>query len=131
MLTLLIVLTVAMAGCLPSEDETLGDLSGFGTTGFAGIPGEGTPLNLTAVEGNGRVTLDWQIVHGSNFYSIYRELSPGVTKSSAPLTFVSVAGYLDGGLTNGTTYYYVVTATDSSGESNESNEVSATPFGAP
>src|SRR5207244_5171245 len=53
--------------------------------------------------------------------------------SAGPYTTSSTAGtvtgttYTDNGVTNGTTYYYVVTAVNSSGESGNSNEASATP----
>jgi fibronectin type 3 domain-containing protein len=42
---------------------------------------------------------------------------------------VTTASATDTGLTNGTTYYYVVTAVNSSGESGNSNQASATPNG--
>jgi cellulose 1,4-beta-cellobiosidase len=39
--------------------------------------------------------------------------------------------FVDGGVTNGTTYFYVVTAVNAGGESPSSNEASATPVGPP
>jgi hypothetical protein len=44
-------------------------------------------------------------------------------------TPTSSASYIDTGLTNGTTYYYVVSALNSVGESTNSTQVSATPTG--
>ena len=47
--------------------------------------------------------------------------------AASPLLNSSVA-YTNSGLANGTTYYYVVTATGSGGVSGNSPEASATPF---
>jgi fibronectin type 3 domain-containing protein len=56
------------------------------------------------------------------------------TVAGGPYTTVkspSATSYTDTGLTNGTTYYYVVTAVNSAGESGNSSQVSATPQAAP
>ena len=62
---------------------------------------------------------------------MYRSLSPSVPLTS-PInggTLVSGTTYSDGGRTNGTPYYYVVTAVDTStNQSVASNEVNATPL---
>ncbi|MFD2671955.1 Kelch repeat-containing protein [Marinicrinis sediminis] len=83
------------------------------------------PLNLTANAGNQQVVLNWEAVTDAIGYNVKRS-----TTSGGPYTTVatSLAGttYTDANLTNGTTYYYVVTAIDQV-ESTYSNEVSATP----
>jgi len=43
------------------------------------------------------------------------------------VTFSVRTSYINSGLTNGTTYYYVVSAVNSAGESGNSSQVSATP----
>ena len=81
-----------------------------------------------AEEGNGTISLAWDSVPGATGYNVYRSpLSGGgwVKANNSPLTSTE---FIDSGLQNARTYYYVVTAVDSSGnESAHSNEVSAQP----
>ncbi|MCP1306962.1 hypothetical protein [Paenibacillus tyrfis] len=89
------------------------------------VPGS-FPSNLTATGGDATVTLNWNSVYRANGYNIKRATTPG-----GPYTTVAsdVYGstYTDTTVTNGTTYYYVVTANNPDGESANSNEASATP----
>lgn len=89
-------------------------------------PAIGGPLNLTAGTGDSQVTLSWSAVTGATGYNVKRSTTAG-----GPYTTVgsNVAGviHVDTGLTNGTTYYYVVTALNGTNESGNSNEASATP----
>jgi hypothetical protein len=87
------------------------------------------PVGLTIVPGNAAVQLDWN--HGSegsaNFtFTVFRSMVAGgpYTEVASGLT---ASDHTDSGLNNGTTYYYIVTANNSSGESLPSLEVSATP----
>lgn len=84
------------------------------------------PTNLTATAGNAQVSLNWSAASGSTSYVLER-----ATTSGGPYTVVSsnitATSYTDSGLTNGTTYYYVVQAENAGGTSNNSNEASATP----
>ncbi|OMF08401.1 hypothetical protein BK127_28770 [Paenibacillus sp. FSL H7-0331] len=86
------------------------------------------PINLAATAGNAQVTLNWTTVDGATGYNIKRSTTAG-----GPYTTIAsnVYGspYTDTTVTNGTKYYYVVTALNSSGESGNSNEASATPQG--
>jgi beta-galactosidase len=84
-----------------------------------------TPLNLTAVTGNSRASLRWDISFGADGYYLKRS-----TVSGGPYTTIAnytAVGFLDTGLANGTTYYYVVSAVNAYGESANSAEVSVTP----
>lgn len=87
-------------------------------------PGSG-PANLLAVPGDAQVTLSWSAVSGATQYHVKRSLIPG-----GPYTDIATptaTSYTDTGLTNGRTYYYVVSAQLAAGQSGLSNEASATP----
>ncbi|MCZ6689140.1 MAG: hypothetical protein O7H41_06015 [Planctomycetota bacterium] len=94
------------------------------------------PAVVAASPGDSEATITWNLVVGATSYSIYRATAPGVTKSNYTSlpggTLIAGVGspHLDSLLLNGTTYYYVVTATNVTGESAESMEVSATPVSA-
>ena len=92
------------------------------------------PTGLAATPQNSQVSLDWSDNSEPDLsgYDVHRSASPGgpYTKVNGPL--VSTSDYVDTGLTNGTTYYYVVTAVDTgSNESGNSSEASATPEATP
>ena len=83
------------------------------------------PAGLTASAGNGQVMLSWTASAGATSYNVKRSSTngSGYTQIGAPAT----TNFADSGLTNGTTYYYVVTAVNTAGESGNSNQASATP----
>jgi fibronectin type 3 domain-containing protein len=86
-----------------------------------------TPTGLTTTPGNNLVTLSWNAAAGATSYNIYRSMSPGGEGSTPYKTGVTATSFTDIGLTNGTTYYYQVSAVNSIGQSGKSAEVSATP----
>ena len=85
------------------------------------------PSSLTATAGNGQVALAWGAVTGAASYNVYRGTSAGGEAAAPVATGLTSASYTDTGLTNGTKYFYVVTAVNGGGESAKSNEASATP----
>jgi hypothetical protein len=87
------------------------------------------PASLNATPGNNQVALSWAASAGATSYHVKRSLSSG--GSYTTVATVSATSYTDTGLTNGVTYYYVVTALNASGESGNSPEASATPNLAP
>jgi fibronectin type 3 domain-containing protein len=89
------------------------------------------PTGLTAAPGNMKVTLTWTASPGAASYNVYRGTSPGGEGPSPLATGVTTTSFSDSGLTDGTTYYYQVTAVNSAGESVRSGEVSATPVAPP
>ena len=106
--------------------------AGCASTGYNGGGGGGAkttvpaaPMGLTAAAGNAQVTLNWTASSGSTGYYVKRS-----TTSGGPYTQISTqaaASDTDTGLTNGTKYYYVVSAYNSAGQSANSAEVNATP----
>ena len=85
------------------------------------------PLNVISAGGNGQVSLSWEKEGGATTYHVYWSTKAGVNKQTGTKISDVSSIYYHTGLTNGTTYYYVVTAANQYGESSESQEVSATP----
>lgn len=98
------------------------------TASSAALPAR--PVGLTAAAGNTTVTLNWDDVPGATSYRVYWSTSPGVTTANASFT-CTTSPCTHSGRTNGTTYYYAVTALISALESALSAEVSATPAAVP
>ncbi len=92
------------------------------------------PTNLVATLGEEQVSLDWDNNSENDIdgYNVYRSLTSGSGYSKINGSLVENSDYLDTGLTNNTTYYYVVTAVDlGNNESSYSNEDYATPTDLP
>ncbi len=88
------------------------------------------PTNLTAIAGDGSVSLDWDDNTESSLagYNLYRALVPGISYSMVNTEPVTSSDYTDSDVSNGTKYYYKVKATDNGGtESESSNVVVVTP----
>ncbi|WP_088105416.1 pectate lyase [Halalkalibacter urbisdiaboli] len=85
-----------------------------------------SPKGLTATIGDQKVELNWISAKGASSYNIKRS-----TNEDGPYEIiqsnVSETRYVDSQLVNDQTYYYVVSAVNSFGESKNSNQVSATP----
>ncbi len=98
-------------------------------------PTSTTPSNLMATPGTAQITLTWAgVLPVPTSYNIYRSTTnPNPTPGGAGVTLIATipgngqTSYLDKGLTNGTTYYYVVTALYGTNETGPSNTASATP----
>jgi hypothetical protein len=94
----------------------------------------GLVSGLTATPGNGQVALSWSPVSGATSYNVYYSTNPNV----APTAVSNLVGTLSQmgltntsttitGLTNQTTWYFIVTAVTTNGESSPSTTVSAMP----
>ncbi|MCI0563351.1 MAG: fibronectin type III domain-containing protein, partial [Nitrososphaera sp.] len=86
------------------------------------------PTGLTATGGDTQVTLNWNdnVEADLSVYLVYRGTTPGGPYSQVASSTQSQ--FTDIGLTNGTTYYYVVSAVDlGNNESASSTEAAATP----
>jgi hypothetical protein len=83
------------------------------------------PTNLTATADYGQVVLTWTASPGATNYNVKRS---GV--SGGPYTIIGTTTgttFTDHNVINGTTYYYVVSASNTGGQGPNSAEVSATP----
>jgi hypothetical protein len=114
------------------HDQTLSGLS-------TPLPDVGTvaPTGLTAQGGNGQVSLSWVAPSGGGAaatgYNVYAGTAPG-HESGTPIngtTPVTGTNYAATGLSNGTRYYFEITAFNPSGEGSPSGEASATPMAGP
>jgi len=86
------------------------------------------PTSVSAVSGNALVTIDWDDdVVGATSYNLYFSTTAGVTKATGTKVENATAPFVHSPVTNGTTYYYVVTAVGAGGEGVESAQTSATP----
>ncbi len=90
------------------------------------------PLGFVAIPSDQQVVLDWDNNTESDLagYHVYRSLSSGgpYDQVSPTSSLLTASNFTDLGLTNGTTYYYVVRAIDNGGnQSTYSREASATP----
>jgi fibronectin type 3 domain-containing protein len=105
--------------------DNFGDVVGFAP------PLPGVPTGLGATPGNNSVSLSWTASSDAATYNVKRSTTSGsgyVTVGTTTAPTVAFANSVLGG----TTYYYVVSAVNGTGESADSSEVSATPtFAAP
>lgn len=88
-------------------------------------PPPNAPTILTVTTNFGQVTLTWSMINTATNYNVKRsQISGGPYSLVASTTATS---YTDTNVVNGTTYYYVVSALNATGESPNSTEVSAMP----
>jgi len=91
---------------------------------FSSIPL--APLDFTASAGNAQVVLSWNSSIGATSYNLERAID-----SNGPYTTIAPSltnnNYIDNSVSNGITYYYVVTAVNSAGQSANSTQASASP----
>src|SRR3989338_269327 len=100
---------------------------GGGTTDTTGSA-PSAPTGVLATAGSGQVSISWSSVSGATSYNIYWSTSSGVTKTTGTKISSATSPYTHTGRTNGTVYYYVVTAVNDNGEGGESAEVPVTPW---
>ena len=84
------------------------------------------PTGLQATGGNAQVSLSWNASTGAASYNVKRSTTNGGPYNTA-VASPTVTNYTDTTVTNGTTYYYVVSAVNTVGQSANSAQASATP----
>lgn len=114
------VFAATASGMTYTFTAATGSLAITGASVPAGIPA--APV-LTATAADGSVSLSWTATGSA--YTLFRSTTAGAGHTQVLAT--SATSHVDSGLTNGTTYYYYVIATNDAGTSPASAEVSATP----
>ena len=128
-----VALLFAGDGTLTIGNPIVPVLQRFGVTIEGQPPGDGppgAPTGLNALAGAGSVALSWNAPAfdgGSPIsnYRVYRGTSPGAVSFHANAG--TTTSYADTSVSNGTTYYYKVSAENGNGEGPLSNEANATP----
>jgi len=90
----------------------------------SGLP-PATPAGLAATPGVGQAQLTWNAAAGAASYNIKRSTTSGGSYTTIGTS--TVHNFTDTTATGGTTYYYVVSSVNDTGESANSGEASATP----
>jgi hypothetical protein len=115
-----------VASALDSAGESVNSAQ-VSAAPVASVTTPAVPTGLAATAGNALVSLSWSASSGATSYHVKRATASGgpYTQIAAPAS----ATYADTALTNGTAYYYVISAVNSAGESANSAPVTATPTG--
>ncbi|WP_160164577.1 DUF5010 domain-containing protein [Pedosphaera parvula] len=108
-----------LSGSTPSSRK----LDGFLGAAVATVPA--TPTGLATTAGNSSAKLTWAPVLGAAGYNVKRATASAGPYMNAVISATTNA--VDTDLVNGTTYYYVITAFNGTGESPGSTEISLTP----
>lgn len=96
-------------------------------SGCSGTNSFDPPSGVAVTVSASRIELHWKSVSSIIGYNVYRSTTSGpVSTKSAIATGLTSTSYLDSSAIPGTTYYYQVTAFNSTGDSTPSSEVSAT-----
>jgi parallel beta-helix repeat protein len=127
-----LMLLVALGGCLDGGDDGTGPDDGGDNGGQIGALQNPTGVIITEVE-DGSLTIEWNPVSGATSYNIY--WTDDIVSVGTPAYGEKIAGvsspYTHTGLTNGATYFYIVTSAKGGDESDkyDASEVAATPPG--
>jgi hypothetical protein len=112
---------ITVTGLPPGDWASFCEFRVFGTA----ITVPSAPALLQATGGYGLVTLSWAGSTGAANYNVGRSTRSG---AETTITNTTATNYTDLGLSNGTTYYYVVSAGNLLGQSGNSIEASAMPL---
>ena len=121
-LTILMFGSLLLAGGCGSSGGSGSSGGGDGNSGGSAL---GVPSGIVATAGNAQVSLVWGVVNGATSYNVKRSTTSG--GPYAQMSEPTSASYVDNSVTNGTKYFYVVSAVDAAGQSGNSAEASATP----
>ncbi|MBE5983191.1 MAG: hypothetical protein E7248_07820 [Paenibacillaceae bacterium] len=97
-----------------------------GMVKYSGFTMEELTTALKSNGGDSKVNLTWDAVTDATSYTVKRSTTPGGPYTPIA-TDVKDTMYIDTDVSNGTTYYYIITAIVAGRGSGNSNEASATP----
>ncbi len=118
-----IVTAVSSAG----EGEASDEVSATTDAASAPIPTlPGVPTGVIATGGTKQVTVSWPAVTGATSYNRLLVGHEWVTKATGTKIAGATSPTVQNGLTDNTTYYYIVTAVNGAGEGDPSVQVAAT-----
>ncbi len=126
------VFTTALTAATGTFQATVTTFSGSASIPITISQQSVAPSNLTVQDGNQQVILDWDDYAQPNFegFHVYRGTASGGPYTRLTTSLITTSYFRDQTVTNGTTYYYVVTATQLGfSESGLSNQVQAAPQG--
>jgi len=126
--TISMAATVYAGLAVTSHDATTACTATFDNVTVPGWPPLAlppTPTGLSGVADNGQATLIWSGSTNATSYNVKRSTINGSAYST--IANVAATNRTDLGLTNGTTYYYVVSAVNPTGESTNSVQLALTP----
>ena len=83
------------------------------------------PTALTAKAGNGSATLSWTASSAASSYEVFQGSTAGGESTVPVSTGISGTSVVIGGLSNGSSYFFIVKAVNDGGESAKSNEAKA------
>jgi fibronectin type 3 domain-containing protein len=117
-----------MVTALNGAGESIASTVASATTAAAQpiVVAPAAPASLIAAGGTNQVSVSWGAVASATSYNVYYSTSNGVTKNTGTKIANATSPMVQTGLAAGTTYYYVVTAVNSAGESAASVQVAAT-----
>lgn len=86
------------------------------------------PTGMSTSSGINAISVSWNSMTGASSYNLYWKTSSPVTKANGTKETGVTSSFNHTGRTPGTTYYYVTTSVNASGESAESSETSGTAY---
>jgi len=106
-----------------ANGESTNSIPVSATTQFPNSPP--TPTGFTATAGDEQISLSWTASSGATSYNVKSSTTSGGPYKT--VMNVATTSFVATGLTNGTTYYFVVSALNFGGESTNSSEANTTP----